>query len=180
MQKKETRNPWHYDAVSRGLHWTLALLFIGMLSAGWYMVSIENQPDSRVIFDLHKSFGLITGTLVLLRVLWRIGHKPAPLPDSVPGWQVKAAHLVHFSLYLCIIIMPLAGFLGASFGKHGIAFFGWQLPDWVEKNPDLSELFFTIHGYVAWVLASLIGLHVLAALKHLIIDRDGVFQQMWK
>ncbi len=176
LQKKP--DSWHYDALSRRLHWLLALLIISMLSLGFYMISIADDPDSYKYFAWHKSFGLITAVLVLIRILWRTTHKPAPLPSSVAIWQANLAHLMHLMLYACIIIMPAMGFLGSSYSKHGVALFGWPLPEWATKNPDISQLFFNIHGIVAWVLVVLISLHVLAAFKHLIIDKDGVFQRM--
>lgn len=179
MENQEKNSHWHYDTISRYLHWTLALLIIGMISVGWYMMSIEHQPDSYVYFNLHKSIGLITGALVLLRIMWRIQHKPAPLPASIALWQTRVAYLTHLLLYICIVLMPLTGYLGASYGKHGVAFFGHPLPDWVTKNPKLSDQLFDIHGIVVWVLVALIALHVLAAFKHLLIDKDGVFQRMW-
>ena len=89
--QEEKNIQWHYDTVSRYMHWILAILIISMIGVGWYMMSIEHSPDSRVYFNLHKSFGLITGALVLLRVIWRIKHKPAPLPVTMPKWQVKLA-----------------------------------------------------------------------------------------
>jgi len=174
-----SKNNWHYDTISRYLHWIIALFIITMLCVGLYMVSIADQPESRVYFNLHKSFGLLFGALVLLRVIWRIKHNPAPLPTSVPQWQTKLAHLMHFLLYACIIVMPLTGFFGSSFGKHDIVFFGLPLPRWVTPNPDLTKLFFDIHVVVAWTLIVLISLHALAAFKHLIVDKDGVFQRMW-
>ena len=34
------------------------------------------------------------------------------------------------------------------------------------------------HSVTTWILVGLISLHALAGLKHLLIDRDGVFQRM--
>ena len=180
MERQKKNNHWHYDAVARHLHWVLALLIIGMIGVGWYMMSIAERPDSRVYFNLHKSFGIITGLLILLRVLWRLKHKPAPLPSSIARWQVKMSQCVQMLLYGCMIIMPITGFLGASYGEHGIALFGWPLPALVTPNSVVSEQFFTIHGIVVWILVVLIALHAGAAFKHLLIDKDGVFQRMWK
>ncbi len=174
-----SNNAWHYGITTKFFHWVIALLLIGMISLGWYMVSIENQPNSGWYFDLHKSFGLIVATLILLRVLWWLTQKAAPFPRSFPAWQYKIARIIHWLLYICIIVMPVTGFLGASFSKYGVAFFGLQLPTWVNQNHALSEQFFKVHGVVAWILVTLISLHVLAALKHLIINKDGVFQRMW-
>lgn len=170
---------WGYDVFSKLLHWILALLLVGLIGLGWYMMEIEDQPGSAWYFNIHKSFGLIAATLILLRLLWRLSHKPAPLPDSVPSWQAKSSRFIHFLLYVCMLVMPLTGFLGASFSKYGIAFFGHQLPEWTVKNHDIAEQFFEIHETFAWILVVLVILHVLAALKHLIINKDGVFQRMW-
>jgi cytochrome b561 len=169
----------HYDMFFKLLHWVLAILLIGMVSLGWFMMSIEDQPGSGWYFNLHKSLGLIAATLILLRILWRLTHKIAPLPGSIPKWQAKLARSIHFFLYCCMVAMPLTGFIGASYGGHGVAFFGWKLPDWASKNHDIAKQLFEIHGIIAWVLVVLIAFHVLAAFKHLIINKDGVFQRMW-
>lgn len=171
-------NSWRFDTISKLLHWTIAVLLVGLVCVGWYMMSIEDQPNSGWYFDMHKSFGLVAASLILLRIVWRVTHKPAPLPLSVPRWQVKVALLVQGLLYVCMIVMPLTGFIGASFSKHAIVFFGLPLPSWVNPNHDIAELFFEVHETVAWILVALVGLHVLGAFKHLFIDKDAVFQRM--
>lgn len=143
------------------------------------MLSIEDDPGSGWYFDLHKSTGIVIALLVLLRVVWRLRHKPSPLPDSVPGWQATASPISHWLLYVAMIAMPIVGMLGALLGKNGIAFFGLTIPRPVAPNQYLSETFFSAHSVIAWVLVGLISIHILAALKHLIIDKDGVFQKMW-
>lgn len=170
---------WRYAAPAVFLHWLLAFLITGLVGLGWYMMSIEEQPGSGWYFDLHKSFGLLVFGLVLLRILWRVNHKPAPLSARLPGWQPSFASLTHRLLYASMILMPATGFLGASFSKSGVAFFGLRLPVWISPDRDLAERFFSIHSTLAWILVALVALHVLAGLKHLLIDKDGVFQRMW-
>jgi len=170
---------WRYDAIAKLLHWILAVLLIGLVALGWYMMSIEHQPGSEWYFNLHKSFGIIAATLILLRLIWVFSHKPASLPISVPLWQAKIARALHKLLYICMILMPATGFIGASFSKHGLAFFGLSLPKWGGPSHDIAEQLFNIHGIIAWVLVVLVALHLFAALKHLFINKDGVFQRMW-
>jgi len=122
---------WRYDGVTRLLHWVVALLLIGLISLGWYMMSIEHQPNSGWYFDLHKSFGILAGILIIFRLIWRFTHKPAPLPLSIPHWQAILSRAIHFLLYIFMLIMPISGFIGASFSKYGVVFFGTQLPTWV-------------------------------------------------
>lgn len=175
----ESNKNWHYDTITRLLHWVIAFLLIGLISLGWYMMSIEDQPNSRWYFNLHKSFGLIAAILIFFRLIWRFTHKPAPLPASVPRWQARLSRAVHLLLYFCMIIMPITGFFGASFSKHSIIFFGVELPTWVNQSHTISKQFFEAHELIAWILVGLIVVHVLAAIKHLFINKDNVFQRMW-
>ena len=175
----ENNKHWHYDVIARLLHWVIALLLIGLISLGWYMTSIKGEPNSGWYFNLHKSFGLIAAMLIFFRVFWRFTHKPAPLPSSVPHWQAIIARAIHLLLYFCMLIMPITGFIGASFGQYGVAFFGVELPHWVHPNHAISKPTFEVHEVVAWILVGLIALHILAAIKHLVINKDKVFQRMW-
>jgi cytochrome b561 len=150
-----------------------------MIALGFYMVGIpKGTPDRAFYFNLHKSLGVLTGILVLLRVLWRLAHTPPPLPSQVPAWETSAAKWSHRLLYLCIALQPATGYLSSSFNKYGVKFFGIALPQWGWEDKHLRELFANIHGVVATVLVVLIVIHVLAAIKHLVIDRDSVFQRM--
>jgi cytochrome b561 len=78
-----------------------------------------------------------------------------------------------------MFLMPIIGFLGASYSKSGVEFFGWQLPTWVARNHDTSEMFFSAHIALALVQVSSVALHAAGGLKHFFIDKDGVFQRMW-
>jgi cytochrome b561 len=162
------------------LHWLLAVLIIGMLSLGFSLEDIpRNTPARGFYVNLHKSFGVLVLLLVLLRLAWRARHKPPPLPAGMKGWEAQAAAWSHRLLYLCMLLQPLSGYLGSSFGKYGVKFFGIPLPQWGWESKAAQSFFGTIHGTVAVVLLLLVTLHVLAALKHLLIDRDQVFQRMW-
>lgn len=170
---------WRYSPVAVWLHWLLALLIAGMLALGFYMMSVEDDPGSARWFNLHKSIGLVVLALVLLRVLWRAGHRPAELPASVPSWEVKASSVMHWLLYASMLVMPITGLIGGGYTKFGVAFFGANLPRWAQPNHDAAELFFEFHETVAWILIALIAVHALAGFKHLWINRDRVFQRMW-
>lgn len=161
------------------LHWILALLITFLVGLGWYMMSVEEDPGSGWLFRLHISIGITAAVLIVLRVYWRVGHVPASLPSSLPIWQARASHYTHKLLYLLLILMPTTGYLGASFSGNAVTYFGIATPTWASKNDLLKEQFFTIHTWIAWILVVAVAIHVLAALKHLWIDKDGVFQRMW-
>ena len=168
-----------YTPTAVALHWSLAILLAGMIGVGWTMVSIEDEPGSGWLFSLHKSVGIVILALVAWRAIWRLWHPPTPLPMSVPAWQKTASRVSHRLLYAAMIAMPFLGLTGSAFSKSGIAFFGLSIPRAIAPNHDLAEALFTAHSVVAWALVALIAVHVIAALKHLIVNRDGVFQRMW-
>jgi cytochrome b561 len=150
-----------------------------MVAMGWYMMSIEDDPGSGWYFNIHKSVGIAVFGLVFLRILWRAAHRPAPLPNSLPKWQVNLSRVTEWLLYACMLLMPILGFLGTSYSKSGVAFFGTPLASWAVPNHDTAELFFGLHSALAWVLVALVALHAAGGLKHLLVDKDGVFQRMW-
>jgi len=161
------------------LHWLLAVLVIGMLWLGYSLDGIPRNTPARAFYiNLHKSFGVLALALVLLRLGWRASHRPPPFPPAMPRWQTRWAAWTHGLLYLCILLQPLSGYLGSSFGKYGVKFFGMPLPQWGWDDKGLRAFFGEIHEVVAAALVVLIAIHVLGALKHLLVDRDQVFQRM--
>ena len=170
-----------YHPVSIALHWIIVLFVLAQLVLGWCMIEIpKNPPGARAWwFNVHKSIGLTIGLLMLARLGWRLRHRAPPLPASMPRWQQNAAQASHFLLYACLILQPLWGYLGSTFTKYPIKYFGLTLPHWGWDSPALKDLFSALHLGTAWLLMAVIAVHVAAALKHLLVDRDGVFQRMW-
>lgn len=179
MQKVSFSATWRYSHLAIFFHWVLAGLIPIQIGIGWYMVSIEHTPGSAAYFALHISLGLTAALLIALRLMWRVRNRPAPLPATLPAWQVKVASLTQINMYVLLVLMPVTGYLGASMGGEPVVFFGIPLPGWTVENDMLKEKFFTAHSFIAWTLVVLTSLHVLGALKHLLIDNDNVFGRMW-
>ena len=169
---------WRYSRTAVALHWGIALLIAFMAALGWYMMSIEDEPGSGWYFNLHKSLGIVTALLVALRIGWRSLNRPEPLAAAIPKWQRQLSQATQGLLYLLMVLVPIAGYVGASYSKNGVQWFGLATPQWALPDHDRAEQFFDIHSALVWVLVALVGLHVLGALKHLLIDRNGVFQRM--
>jgi cytochrome b561 len=161
-------------------HWLVAAAVLFMIGLGWTMGDIpRGTPERTFWFNLHKSIGVTVALVVILRLLWRWKNPPPPLPASVPSWQVNASRISHALLYLCLILMPLSGFAASQFTKYGVTYFGlFKIPPLGFENRVIYELLQGVHGVTASLLVLLVMLHVLAALKHLFVDRDGVFQRM--
>lgn len=173
--------PEPYTLTARVLHWLVAVAVFGQIALGAWMIGIPKSPPGVRVwwFNLHKSIGITLGLIILVRLLWRLTHRAPPLPETVPAWQRAAAKASHVLLYVCMVVMPLSGYLGSSFTKFPIVYWGTKLPNWGWDSPALKELMSQIHFYTVIVFVTLIAIHVCGALKHLLIDRDGVFQRMW-
>lgn len=176
---KPTRD--HYTTTAIALHWLIALLLLGQFAFGLMLEDIpRGTPDRGLYVNLHKSSGIVIGLLILLRIAWRLKHTPPPLPAGMPAWQRTAARLSHVALYLCMLALPLSGYLASNFSKHGIKFFNIvRFPPWGPDDKTLYAFFNGTHHVAALPLAGFVGLHVLAVAKHMLIDRDGLLWRMW-
>jgi len=173
--------PRRYDPVAAALHWIIGLSLLGQIAFGFLLDEIapRGTPSRAAVINLHKSFGIVLGLAILARLAWRLAHQPPPWPAVLPGWQRRAARAMHLALYVCMIVMPTSGYVASNFSKHGVRFFGLTLKPWGPDLPSVYDALDGVHVVTGWVLAILVALHVLAALQHAVIARDGVFARMW-
>jgi cytochrome b561 len=151
-----------YTRTAMVLHWVLGLALIGLFGVGIYMTGLPFSPQ---------------------RLLWRATHRPPALPGAIeaamPGWQKLAHHGTHHLLYALFFAVPLIGWAYSSAAGFPIVFLGlWQLPDFVPVSKDLAEAIKPWHQYTAFAMAGLVVLHIAAALKHQLVDRDGLLSRM--
>ena len=171
--------PQRYSSIAILLHWLIAIGVFVMIGLGWYMTGIpKGTPDRAFWFNLHKSIGVTIGVLVLVRIWWRLTHLPPALPTSMPPWERTAARVSHGLLYACLIVMPLVGFLGSNFTKYGVKYFGLQVGPFFPENQALRDGLQEVHEITSFVLVAVVVVHILAAFKHLVLDKDNVFQRM--
>lgn len=180
MSSTSTRR---YGTTAIALHWVLALALIGIFVLGLYMTGLPFSPQRLKLYSWHKWAGVTILALSALRLLWRLTHRPPALPDAVlsamPRWQQIAHHGTHHLLYLLFFAVPLIGWAYSSAAGFPVVFLGLlQLPDFVPVNPELAEAIKPWHAFSAYALATLTVLHIAAALKHHVIDRDGLLTRM--
>jgi len=174
-----------YGAVAMGLHWLLALLIVAAFSVGLYMASLPFSPMRLKLINWHKWAGITILTLSALRLLWRLSHPPPPLParivEAMPGWQLVAHRGTHLLLYLLFFAVPLFGWAYSSALGIPIVWFGLvPLPDFMPVDKEFAEAVLKpLHQGSAYTLAAVVLLHAAAALKHHLIDRDGLLDRMW-
>jgi cytochrome b561 len=169
-----------YTGAAVVFHWIVAAMVLALIGLGLYMTDIpRGTPERTFFYNLHKSIGLTTAILVIIRLWWRMKNPPPPLPATVPGWQVRASRISHVLLYVCLIVMPLSGFSASQFTKFGVTYFGlFKIPPMGYENKEIYDFLQGIHGVTAALLITLVLIHIAAALKHLIVDKDRVFQRM--
>ncbi len=185
-----------YDGVAILLHWGIAIAIIASFGLGWWMHEAfeETGANARVIavFQIHKSLGLSILALSLLRLVWRLLHRP-PAPPPMPAWQRQAAQAVHWLLYGLMLAVPLSGWFYVSTQWRGseplnipTLWFGqFEVPHLFGLNQaldarrqQLSGWGLTAHAWLAWTTAGLLLLHVAAALKHHWWNRDDTLTRM--
>ncbi len=171
-----------YTRTAITLHWTVAALIITALTMGWIMTDMATSPLKLEVYSWHKWIGVTILALFFVRALWRLTH-PAPPLLPMPSWQRRAAQALHGFLYAMLLLQPLTGWLYSNAAGRPIVYLGLlPLPNLVDKNPQLAPLLRNLHGLGGLLLSIAVSLHLLAALKHHLIDRDDTLRRMlrWK
>jgi cytochrome b561 len=169
-----------YSKFAVFLHWALVIALLAQIGFGWFLGDVpRGTPERTVYVNLHKSTGMLIGLVILLRLYWRVTHRPPAPPPSMPLWERMAANWSHVLLYVCMVVMPASGYIASNFSQYGVNFFNsLKLPPWGAEDAAVYAVFNTTHLVTSWIFVGLITLHVLAALRHL-AAKDGVFNRMW-
>lgn len=170
--------PNAYGLFSKALHWAVALIIFGLLILGYYLDELSYSSIQFTLLKLHKSFGLLILWLVALRIIWnRWSKKPKGL-DSHTKLEKTLAKIVHIFLYAALIGMPVSGWIMSMSGGYPVAFFGLEIPAFIDKNSDLNKLSWQIHKVLSYALIAGIVLHAVGAFKHHFIDKDKTLDRM--
>lgn len=175
-----------YGLITKSFHWLTALLILTVIPLGIiaqqmpYATSTE-LAEKAWMFSLHKTVGVTLFIVALARILWAISQpKPGPLhPDRKA--ETFLAEAVHWLLYGSLVLVPLTGWIhhAATEGFAPILWpFGQNLP-FISKSVAVAETFAALHIIFERVLVGSLLLHILGALKHVVIDKDGTLSRMW-
>lgn len=151
-----------YSRTQIVLHWVVfalivqQFLFHDAISSAWdrFVDGVEITFDPLIFAHVSG------GAMVLIFALWRLAlfarrGSPAPVEGSTN--QAAIAKLTHISLYTLMILMPISG---------SIAWFGGV--------PAAAQG----HEVMKMILLALVALHVLGALYHQFVLRDGILARM--
>ena len=190
-----------YTNVAIALHWLIGIAILFMFVLGWFMTELpketpkttsfdifnlglitwgveEEQSQRSFYFNLHKSVGLSLLMLIVLRMYWRFTHRPPAFLNSMKLWEKRLAKATHHSLYVLMFLIPLSGIIMSAGSKYGIKWFGIKvIPGFDDKA--IRELFYEFHEIFGLLLLLILILHILGAVKHSIVDKDGTLRRMW-
>ena len=169
--------PRTYSSTAKWFHWLIVLLVGLELLIGVTMTHLHATLDA--LMNFHFNFGLAIILIMILRALWRLTHRMPSLPRGTKWWEAAAAHLMHFSFYVLLFIIPFAGWVWANgLGLPVVAFWVFPTPNIVPVNWQYTRLAADTHLYLAVILCFLIALHILASLWHWYSKKDGVLERM--
>ena len=172
-----TQNSYH--PASKTFHWLVAGLLLCQIPLGLYMVELPLSPDKLEAYALHKSVGLTIWAVMAFRLAWRLIQGRPAMPEDTGRLVRIVAKTAHVLMYLLLLLMPLSGWFLSSAANMAPSWFGvFQLPLIIEPNPDLTEGFHEMHEMQSLILMTLIGMHVIAAVYHHLIRKDGVLRSM--
>jgi cytochrome b561 len=189
-----------YTKTAVVLHWLIALFLVIMFVLGWFMADLpkdgpkqsaydllnlgvytwqmaEEVTPRTFYFNLHKSLGITIFALIILRIVWRIGHKPPSPLASYKAIERKIATGTHHLLYLLMVAIPATGLMMGLYSKYGVKWFGLDFLPGLD-NKGIREIFEETHEVVGVILLILVALHVVGAIKHKLVDKDETMKRM--
>lgn len=168
-----------YTPTAIALHWIVAVLILGNLAFGLYMVELPLSPTKLKYYSWHKWNGVTIFLLVAVRLLWRLSHPVPALPASMPRWEMRAAHASHALLYVLFFAAPISGWLFSSASGFQTVYLGAvPIPDLLGKNKELAEALKIVHRSMNYTMGAIIAVHAAAAIKHHVHDADDVLTRM--
>ena len=168
-----------YTSVASALHWLVLALLVAQFAIAWTMPDIKRDTPDTGLVAWHLSVGTTILAAMLVRLVWRLTHTPPPPPADLPRLLQFVSRMTQWLLYAILIVLPVLGWINASSRGYPALLFGVvPLPPLVSRGSSFGHAMGDLHGTVALVLLGVIGLHVLGALYHTFILRDGLLRRL--
>ncbi len=167
----------HFGKIAIILHWIMALLLVGLVILGLYMVELPIGLEKLKLYGWHKEYGILALMLVIVRFTWRLTNKTPDL--NIPLLEKIAARAVHWLFYVFMFALPVTGWLVTSTAGLPVSFFGlFVLPTIVSSDPQSLAMYEEIHKWLGYGLIVTFFLHTSAALKHHFINKDDILKRI--
>lgn len=174
---KNTENG--YGVIAKGFHWLLFFMLTFSVVAGNYLASMAKGSEKLQMAGMHKSFGVILLSLILLRFAWKLINTTPRSPEGSTAVENLLAHGMHWALYALMFAQPISGIVMSQAAGYPVSVFGlFELPTLIDKNPSSAELFRDGHGVIWMLLVVAVVGHIGAAMFHHFIKKDDVLKSM--
>lgn len=169
-----------YRISQKIIHWLMATAILLDLFVAQKFGGVMVNADRFESRSDHSSVGTIVAVLFILRLYLRIRNGAPPLPETMPNWQKKLSHIAHWTLYILIGSLITTGILTAMNANSVVTPF--NIFAYGDGMGELETFVFIrgFHEFATKAIMALIGLHIVGAIYHLIIVRDGVTNRMLK
>jgi len=168
-----------YTLLAQATHWIAALLMLAAVVLAWIFMAAPAEAAGRFIYiTLHKSIGQTIFFLTAFRLVWRRLHPPPAPGRNVAAWQVILARTSHWLLYGIMIFMPVTGYVLATAAARPSPYFWlfyWPQP---AVSASVARIALKAHLVGQYAVYATVGLHVMAAVWHVAIRRDGTLDRM--
>lgn len=176
MSYKNTKEG--YGLLAKSLHWGMAFMLISMVAVGLYMSDLPRGDAKSDIIRLHASFGLLVGTLMVLRFVWKMVDT-SPEPASEVAWQVWLAKLVHFALYAVVVFQVFTGSMSLMTVGWNLPFFElFSIPTPFARDMDLHHFWEELHVINWYVFGGLMLVHLMAPVYHVLFSDKIIKNRM--
>lgn len=168
-------NPQRYGAVSRLLHWGMAILFAWQFSGVVARVLFEDSAIEAFLWGSHRTVGVLILSLLVLRVLWALFN----VSRRPPSLSVMAT-LGHLALYGLMIAVPTIALIRQYGSGRSLEVFGINLMSGFEGEEItwMTDLGGLLHGNLGWALLVLIAGHIAMAILHQKLTHHDVLKRM--
>ena len=168
---------YHYSL--RILHWVVAILTFCMIGVGFYMTGYAVAPQKYEMYATHKSLGMTIFFLLVLRFFLRKFLGIPDMPRQLSKFEKVASKIVHYFLYLLLLFAALSGYVMSSAGGRAMSwFYLFDVPLLIPLNKYVASFAHDLHSVLPYILLAIIALHILAALKHVLIDKVNIIKRI--
>lgn len=165
------------------LHWVVGLIVIALASIGVYM----SENEAFELYPIHKSIGVLIFAVIIVRVYWRFVNGWLKPVSDYKTIEHNLATIIHWTLIIAIVVMPISGFIMSGAGGYGVSVFGLEIiaaqfdpiaKEAIPHNAALAGFMAETHEIAGWTMIVAIILHLTGALKHHFIDKDNTLKRM--
>jgi len=158
-------------------HWLTLALLIAAWFLGNQLDEARNAEGAKLIgYAMHMLVGGAVLLLTALRLTYRNNDgTPPPVGDSLMD---KVAKGIHHVLYALLVLLPVSGFMTALTSGVGLALLAGDASLLPTKYTGASIAPHKVHEILVTVLIVVVVVHILGAIKHQFIMKDGLMERM--